>query len=280
MLLVRHLARTEPAARARVVACGRFDGVHRGHQRVLGRLAALARTRRAESVVALRYRPEPGGALTNLRQRLALLGEWGVDWAVLLGRQEPDDEAAIAQRLGAAVLVTGGAPGTFAGGTVERVDPSRVGERPLTAPLIREWLTAADLAAVERALGRPHAVEGPVVHGFHRGASIGVPTANLRVEQLALPPDGVYAVRVCHRGARRDGVANIGHNPTFGNASRSVEAHVFDFTGNLYGERLEIAFVARLRGEEKFAGVEALVAQIRRDMAAARALLAHQRNGG
>ena len=279
MLLVRHLARTEPAARPRVVACGRFDGVHRGHQRVLGRLAALARTRRAEAVVALRYRPEPGASLTNLRQRLALLGEWGVDWAVLLGRAEPDDEAAIAQHLGAAVLVTGGTPGTFAGGAVDRVDPSRIREQPLTAQMIREWLAAADLAAVERALGRPHAVEGPVVHGFHRGASIGIPTANLRVEQLALPPDGVYAVRVCHRGVRRDGVANIGHNPTFGNAGRSVEAHVFDFSGDLYGERLEIAFVARLRGEQKFAGVDALVAQIRLDMEAARSVLA-KRNGG
>src|SRR5262245_53503923 len=129
MLLVRHLARSEPARRPRVVATGRFDGVHRGHQRVLGRLAAVARTRRAEAVVALRYRPEPGASLTNLRQRLALLAEWGVDWAVLLGRDEPDDEAAVAAHLGAAALVTGGTPSSFAGGAVERVDPSRVGEQ-------------------------------------------------------------------------------------------------------------------------------------------------------
>jgi riboflavin kinase/FMN adenylyltransferase len=279
MLLVRHLARTEPVRRPRVVAVGRFDGVHRGHQRVLGRLTALARARRAEAVIALCYEPPRGDALTNLRQRLALLGEWGVDWGVLLGRHDPTAPAAVATRLGATILVTGAAVAAAGEFAVERVEPVLHGGGPLSAPAVRDWIRVGDLASAERALGRPHAVEGPVVHGFHRGAALGIPTANLRVQRLALPPDGVYAVRACHRGVRRDGVANIGRNPTFGNATRSVETHLFDFSGNLYGERLEVAFIARLRGEQKFAGVDALVAQIRADMVAAREALARQGNG-
>lgn len=279
MLVVRHLARIEPVARPRVVASGRFDGVHLGHQRVLGRLAAVARARRAEAVVALRYRPGRAPVLTAVRQRLALLSEWGVDGVVLLGRHDPTDEAVVAERLGATVLVTGGDPRPFAGGNRERVELVLSDSGPLDAATVRAWLAVGDLAAVDRALGRCHAVEGPVVHGFHRGAALGIPTANLRVARLALPPDGVYAVRVQRRGARIDGVANIGRNPTFGNAARSVEAHLFEFSGDLYGERLEVAFVARLRGEQRFAGVEALVAQIRADMVAARQALATHGNG-
>jgi riboflavin kinase/FMN adenylyltransferase len=278
MLLVRHLAHVEVSARPRVVASGGFDGVHRGHQRVLGRLAAVARARRAEAVVAVR--PRSGQPLlANLRQQLALLSEWSVDSVVLLGGGDPADEGTVAERLDAAVLVTGGAP-TFTGGEVESVERVIEDGELLSADLVRTRLAAGDLAAVERALGRCHAVEGPVVHGFHRGATIGIPTANLRVRRQALPPDGVYAVRVRHRGRELNGAANIGYSPTFGNATRSVETHVLDFDGNLYGERLEIAFVARLRGEEKFASIDALVARIREDIAAARTLLSARGNGG
>lgn len=280
MLLVRHLDRTEPVTRPRIVAVGRFDGVHCGHQRVLGRVVALARARRAEAVIALRFDRPDGGALTNLRQRVALLRDWGIDWVVLLGRRDPAPEATVAERLGAALLVTGDPDGARgAGPEVVRVDPVLDGGAPLAAAAVHGWLRVGDLAAVERALGRPHAVEGPVVHGFHRGAPLGIPTANLRVRRLALPPDGVYAVRAWHRGARLDGVANVGFNPTFGNSTRSVETHLFDFSGDLYGDRLEVAFVAHLRGEQKFPGVEALLAQIRADMAAARAALAEHHNG-
>ena len=108
------------------------------------------------------------------------------------------------------------------------------------------------------------------MHGFHRGGPLGIPTANLRVKGIQLPPDGVYAVRAHVGGASLNGVANIGFNPTFGNRVRSVETHLLDFDGDLYGQRLEIAFVARLRGEQKFPDVQALLAQIRSDIAAAR----------
>jgi riboflavin kinase/FMN adenylyltransferase len=279
MQLVRHLARVEPAARAPVVACGRFDGVHRGHQQLLEHLSAAARAHRTEAVVALCRPPSPDAVLTSLRQQLDLFAARGVDRVVLLGRSDPRDASALATRLAAAALVTAGGTEPSPGWTVERIERVADGATVLTSAAVRSWLGAGDLTAVERALGRCHAVEGRVVHGFHRGAPLGIPTANLHVRRFALPPDGVYAVRVRRRGAALDGVANIGRNPTFGNTARSVETHLLDFAGDLYGERLEVAFVARLRGERTFSGVEALVAQIRADIVAARTVLAARGNG-
>jgi riboflavin kinase/FMN adenylyltransferase len=127
-----------------------------------------------------------------------------------------------------------------------------------------------DLAAAAALLGRPPSVGGRVVHGFHRGAALGIPTANLRVRDHQLPPDGVYAVRAWVGDAHLRGVANIGFNPTFGNRTRTVETHLLDFSGDLYRQRLDIALLARLRDERKFPDVPALLAQIRTDIAAAR----------
>lgn len=274
MQLVRHLARVAPGARAPVVACGTFDGVHRGHQRLLERLTGVARVRQTEAVVGLCRSGPDVAVLTDLRQQLDRFAAQGIDRVVLLGPHDPRDARALAARLAAAVLVTADDTAPPSGCAVERVERATAGGRILTAAAVRTWLAAGDLAAVERALGRCHAVAGRVVHGFHRGAALGIPTANLHVRRFALPPDGVYAVRARRGGAALEGVANLGRNPTFGNAARSVETHLLDFTGDLYGERLEVAFVARLRGERKFAGVEALVAQIRADIAAARTVLA------
>ena len=280
MELVRHLARVEPAARAPVIACGSFDGVHRGHQALLDRLSTLARARQTAAVVALFRSGARAAVLTNLRQQLALFTAQGVDRVVLLGPRDPHDPSALAIRLGAAAVVTAADVAPASGWAVERIVRVADGENPLTAASIRYWLSVGDLAVVERALGRSHAVEGRVVHGFHRGAALGIPTANLHVGRFVLPPDGVYAVRARRRGAPvLDGVANIGRNPTFGNAVRSVETHLFEFGGDLYGQHLEVAFIARLRGEQKFAGVDALVARIRMDIDAARAALASHRDG-
>lgn len=279
MELVRHLARVAPAARAPVVACGRFDGVHRGHQRVLGRLSALARERCTDAVVALRRPAMDVAVLTTLRQQLPLLAAHGVDRVLLLGPSDPCEAAVVATRLAAAALVTAAKVAPTGSWRLERVERLADGATSISASRLRTSLAAGDLVAVARALGRRPAVLGRVVHGFHRGAALGIPTANLQVRRFVLPPDGVYAVRVRRREVVLDGVANIGRNPTFGNAVRSVETHLLDFADNLYGERLEIAFVARLRGEQTFPGVEALVAQIRADIAAARALLVTRDHG-
>jgi riboflavin kinase/FMN adenylyltransferase len=112
-----------------------------------------------------------------------------------------------------------------------------------------------------------------VVPGKRRGKALGFPTANLRIGKMLLPPDGVYAVRTHVRGHVHGGVANLGFNPTFGNRERSLEVHLFDFNADLYGQRLEVIFVGRLRGEVRFASKDALAEQIARDVAEAGRLL-------
>lgn len=278
MDLVVHLARVWAATRPCALAIGRFDGVHRGHRRLLSRLRNVASERRGEAVVALLPMPREAPGLTTLRQRLALLGAEGVDRVVLLGRRDPRHPGQVAARLAAVALVSAQQVDGV-GCPVVQVDAERSDGVVISADAVRERLLRGDLEGAERALGHPHAVEGRVVHGFHRGAPLGIPTANVRVRGLVLPPDGVYAVRARVRGRALDGVANVGHNPTFGNLTRSVETHLFDFGDDIYGARLEVAFVAGLRGERKFPGVEALVAQIHVDMAAARALLARRGDG-
>jgi riboflavin kinase/FMN adenylyltransferase len=127
-----------------------------------------------------------------------------------------------------------------------------------------------------RLLGRSYSIEGRVVAGHRRGATLGFPTANVRSENAIVPRPGVYAVRVIWAQHTYNGVANIGYNPTFGNEALSVEAHLFDFSANLYEETIGIEFVARLRDERKFASVDELVAQIACDAQQARAIHAGQ----
>jgi riboflavin kinase/FMN adenylyltransferase len=117
-------------------------------------------------------------------------------------------------------------------------------------------------------------VAGRVVHGHHRGKTLGFPTANLRIADLVLPPDGVYAVRALVNAVPRQGVANLGFNPTFEEHERSLEVHLFDLHEDLYGRRIEVRFVRRLRDAVKFPNVQALAEQIARDAAAARQALA------
>lgn len=163
-----------------------------------------------------------------------------------------------------------------AGAAVTVVDAVAHAGAVITSARLRTAVAAGDLALTAALLGEPYTVDGRVVHGFHRGAAIGVPTANLRVHGLALPPDGVYAVTVrlpaAGSAAPVDavGVANLGRKPTFGDRDRALETHVFDFAGDLYGQRIEVGFVERLRDERRFADVDELVAQIGRDIAAAR----------
>jgi riboflavin kinase/FMN adenylyltransferase len=171
---------------------------------------------------------------------------------------------------------------------VEVVGPVRVDTHEVSSSLVRRTVTSGDLRLATSLLGRPHALVGRVVVGKRRGAALGFPTANVHVRSGLHPPDGVYAVRVeiderrrsdgsseC-AAIRRDGIANIGCNPTFGANARTLEAHLFDFDGDLYGRRCRVALIERVRGEITFTGVDALVAQIRRDADAARAILARE----
>ncbi len=271
MRVIRHVAHAGPAARPRVVAAGGFDGMHRGHQQVLARV--LERTRRAggESVVIVARNRGGEPRLIDRRGQLELLRDTGIDVVVF---SPAAVVGAAVDQIDAVIRVAGRGCGAVAParGQLDEVAPVEAGGAPITAEAIRTALSRGDLATARRMLGRDPGVGGPVVHGFHRGAPLGIPTANLRVRDLQLPPDGVYAVRAHVAGTRLCGVANVGFNPTFGNRTRTVETHLLDFAGDLYGRRLEIAFVARLRGEQKFPDVPALLAQIRADIAAARHL--------
>lgn len=255
-----------------VVTVGRFDGVHVGHQRVLAALGDAARNHGALSVVALRPLKHDVPALTSLRTRLRLLEAAGVQHVFMLTRGEGRDASSIARALGATALVDGG--GRTGNGLVEVVPTVAIdGERVSSRRLCR-LISLGHLDAALSGLGRRHSVEGRVVHGFHRGAPLGIPTANLRLRGVVLPPDGVYAVRACVGETELQGVANIGFNPTFGNTVRSVETHLLDFSADLYGRRLQVEFVRRLRGEQRFAGIDALLVQIKRDIASAREIFA------
>jgi riboflavin kinase / FMN adenylyltransferase len=141
---------------------------------------------------------------------------------------------------------------------------------------IRQLLQEGQVETAARLLGRAYAIEGPVVEGFRRGTAIGFPTANVRPVNDIVPRTGVYAVRVEWQNRLYPGVANVGYNPTFGNQSLSVEAHLFDITADLYGASVRVEFIARIRDERKFASVQELVAQITCDAQTARTLHAQQ----
>lgn len=153
------------------------------------------------------------------------------------------------------------------------------GDERVSSTAVRKALAAGDVAHAAALLTRPHAVDGSVVEGNKRGRTIGFPTANLAPDPILLPSDGVYAVRVrTADGGWHDGMANLGTRPTFA-AGRSVEAHLFDFAGDLYGARVRLAFLARIRDEKKFDGIESLVAQLREDEKTARAIAARTPRG-
>lgn len=290
------------------VTIGSFDGVHRGHQAVLAELSRVARERGLESLVvtfephplevvnpaaAPRLLTLPEEKLEELRaavQRvevlpftaeLARLGPEEFTREVLLRRfgvrqlvvgydhgfgRERSGDVALLRRLGA-----------DAGFGVAEVDAVRDGGQPISSTLIRTAVAHGDLASAARWLGRPYSLRGVVQRGEGRGRTIGIPTINLAPPdpRKLLPPDGVYAARVVWRGSRYDAMMNQGPRPTFGVAERGLEAHLFDFSGELYGETVTVEWVRRLRDVQRFPSREALVAQLGRDAGAARDSLKH-----
>ncbi len=308
MLVLRHLERIERRFSEAVITLGNFDGVHRGHQEILGRTVAAAREVGGQAL-AITFWPHPAQVLgashhppliMTLRQRLELMAGCGIDvtiaqrFSLRFSHVTAEDfvRGLLYRRLGARRIVVGHrvsfghqrggnaeslrALGRELGIAVEVVEPVQVGDTIASSSAIRRALAGGDLAKARRLLGRPHTIAGHVIHGHHRGRAIGFPTANLRVHNAMVPPDGVYAVRLLWRERWHPGVANIGFNPTFGDRHRSIEVHVFDFDADLYRQRVEVAFVQRLRGEAKFPDARALAAQIEQDVLAARAALARE----
>lgn len=293
------------ALRGGTLAMGNFDGVHRGHQAVIGAAIAHARAHGRPSLVATfdphpsRYfRPDsPPFTLTRPEQKAELFAGLGADATVVI----PFDatlagmsaEAFMAEwlrdRLGVAHVVTGedfsfghdrrGNAGLLAhdgfGFTAQTVRPVELDSHPVSSTRVRNALAAGDMAAVARLLTRPFAIRATVIHGDQRGRSIGVPTANMELGDYVRPRYGVYAVRArLQGGAMVDGIANLGVRPMFDPPKELLESWLFDWSGDLYGRDIEVQLIAFIREERKLSGLDALKAQIMRDAEEARRLLA------
>jgi riboflavin kinase / FMN adenylyltransferase len=291
------------------VTVGNFDGVHRGHQMLVEAAVRQARAR-GGTAVALTFDPHPSRVLSpdrapatlmTLDQKAEVLAGLGIDrLAVLpftfeLSRASPADFASRVLRdaVGARVVVVGenfrfgrGREGDLAlleslgrslGFEVLGTKPVIHEAAPISSTRIREALARGAVGPAREMLGRRFFVDGVVVRGEGRGRTIGLPTANLALVNETLPARGVYACW-CRLlpdagAAPRPAVLNIGHRPTFGAGALSVEVHVLDFEGDLYGRSLRVEFQERLREERAFPSGEALVAQVQDDVARARRLL-------
>jgi riboflavin kinase / FMN adenylyltransferase len=288
--------------RSSVVALGMFDGVHLGHRAILG--TAVKRGRElALQAVACTFDPHPMEVLqperaplpiTTLDERLELIAEAGIDGTTVVeftrevANIEPEAfvEDVLAGRLGAREVVVGynhtfgrGARGNPAllveladrfGLRAHVVPPYTVEGVPVSSSGIRTRLRTGDVERAASLLGRPYTLAGVVVRGAGRGRSLGFPTANLQSERPPLVKTGVYACRAELGGRAYEAVVNVGVRPTFGDQGLAIEAHLLDFARDLYGERIRIAFVRRLRDEMRFPSADALRKQIAVDVAAAR----------
>ena len=305
MLIARGHDQLERPLRRPVVAIGNFDGVHRGHAFLFDETRRQAQAGGGESAV-LTFDPHPARVLapalappliTTLDRKLELIAQAGVDVAVVepfdraFAARSPADfiDEVLVRGLGAAHVVVGYdfTFGQRRAGTVETlradgrfgvtvVPPVTVAGIVCSSTKVREFVAEGRVDGAALLLGRPHEVEGEVVRGDGRGRTIGIPTANLKPRTELIPKNGVYAgfgeIRSgAHAGRRFAAAINIGTNPTFV-AERPVviEAHLLDCDLDLYGATLRLEFVERLRGEERFPSVEALVAQIRKDVERAR----------
>jgi riboflavin kinase / FMN adenylyltransferase len=309
LMVYNDLPPGESAFDRTVATIGNFDGVHLGHRIILDRVCHRARDLGGQAV-AITFNPHPVKflrpevnlpLLTTQEQKLKLMAEAGLDAVVVLPFTSQFASLSardfvkqyFVERLRAREVVVGHdycfgrgregnidllqEMGTIHGFTVQVVWAVEVEGAVVSSSLIRAMLRLGKVKESGRLLGRPYVVAGRVIQGKGRGAKLlGVPTANLLTPNELLPASGIYAVRVRRGDAIFPGVANIGTCPTFDNAELSLEVHLMEFAGNLYGEALEVQFVARLREEQKFSSIEALAAQIHADITAARAVLEFQ----
>ena len=305
MQLIRGLGGSKGVAAGSVLTIGSYDGLHLGHQALLSRVKEHA-ARLSVPAVLLTFEPtpreylaaaDPPARLTSLRERWRILASAGVDylWVLRFGEALRNLSAeAFAQllvrELAPAVVVVGhdfrfgrngaatatvlAAAGERLGFAVDVLPAVKLDGERISSSAVRAALAGGDFERARRALGRPWSMRGRVQRGERLGRKLGFPTANLALERRRAPVGGIFAVRV-HGidAASHGGVASLGTRPTVAGAVPLLEVHVFDFSGELYGREIEVEFVAKLREEERFATLAALVAQMRRDAAAARRIL-------
>ncbi len=287
-----------------VLTIGNFDGVHRGHQALLERTVAEAKDRGVPACVYT-FDPPPRAVLQpdrhpprimELEDRLRIFGEFGVDEVVVERfdvefSQRPADwfaKEVLKCRLAPVKLIVGhdfrfgqgrgGSNETLASVVpklpFEQLQVLKVDGVVVSSSRIREWVAEGKVAEAASLLGRPHFVRGRVVRGDGRGRQIGFPTANLDLISRLVPGRGIYAATVELGAQHLDAVANLGIRPTFSGHTFCTEVHLLDYEENLYGEELRVHFVERIRDEQRFEGVEALTAQIHKDVELARQVLA------
>jgi riboflavin kinase/FMN adenylyltransferase len=305
MEIIRDLSALKPHPRP-VVTLGNFDGVHLGHRAILKAAIDRARAERG-TAFALTFDPMPAKLLAPQRaplliltpqDKLDLMSRSGIDGVIVLAftrelsRLSPRDFVRdyILGRIGACAIVVGHSVsfghnragnasvmvelGREFGFDVTVVGPVKAGGLEVSSTKVRELIAAGDLRGASNLLGRYHFLGGKVVRGRERGRKIGFPTANLEPETECIPPDGVYAARVILEDGLYPAITNIGMRPTFQEAQRSIESHIFGFDRELYGMRIKLELVERIRPERKFDSPAALSEQIARDIARAKEILA------
>ena len=291
-----------------VLTVGVFDGVHQGHRHLLRRLVECAGSDYLPTVLTFTNHPitvlRPGvevAYITSPGERVRLLKEQGIelvvplDFTPELSRVSAGDfTATLVKTLRMKGLVAGPdstlgrdregdidflkQKGSELGFWVEVVDPLIIDGELVKSRRIRSGLEEGDVATCARLLGRKYSLEGLVVKGDQRGAELGFPTANLEIDpRMALPGDGVYATWATIGGLRRPSATSIGIRPHFGLSERMVEVYVMDFNADLYGQRLNVEFVRKLRDQQSFSSVEELIGQIDQDVASARTALDQDR---
>ena len=312
MELIRGLYNLRAGQRGCVLTIGAFDGIHLGHQEMI----RVLRERAAQyglPAALLSFEPTPReffakgtppARLTRFREKFEALERYGVDRFVCLrfddcmrrlGREEFVNEVLV-KALGVRHIVVGHdfrfgrdnqgdiaclrALGATAGFEVTEVPPFEIDGERVSSSGIREALAVGDMAKAARLLGRPYRMTGKVIHGEKLGRKLGFPTANLRTHCRATPLAGIFAIRVTGAGLKdAPGVASLGTRPAVNGKELLLEAHVFDFDGDLYRQHVHVDFIAYLRPERWFADMDALIEQMNRDAAQARQILRGEVNG-
>jgi len=305
MLIFNGISEIKEKLRHPAVTIGNFDGVHLGHREIFRRVRELARARDGVSVV-ITFVPHPLQVIspdtgvkliTTPQEKRSLIEASGIDYLLEI----PFDlafasisapafvEQVLVGAIGMESLVIGydyafgrgregnvtllrqlGARFNF---VVELLQPISSGTLVYSSTAVRTMVSEGDVKGVVSVLGRHYAVTGTVVHGHQRGRELGFPTANLETQKALIPAAGVYAVKVRIDSDFYDGACNIGTNPTFGNEELSLEVHLFDFDGELYGREVSLVFIERLRGELRFSSLDALKQAIAADVARCRTIL-------
>ena len=289
-----------------VITIGTFDGVHRGHQKVIARLKEIAQSHGGESVIFTFY-PHPRlvtapgetnlRLLTTLEEKKELFARFGIDHLIVFPFTKAFSQLSYSQfveevlvkQLHTHCLVVGydhrfgkNREGGFEylqncaekfGFEIEKLDVLLIDEAHVSSTRIREALEKGDVATANKFLGYRFTLHGTVVEGQRVGRKLGFPTANIEASDphKLIPGYGVYAVEVLLSGEKYQGMLNIGSRPTFNRnaGNRSIEVHIFDFSGDIYNREIILVFVGKIRDEQKFSGVEALAEQLKKDKMAA-----------